>query len=171
MTEGPEISLAGRDAVLRSLAGGRVASRIPRSETKGFLQVGFFFPSSVFHHSMLYLTLLKEALMRISLISWGLTGTQTTLHLIPPSPPLGQQEAPNGTAEHQRPTRLHACVSRSRWIKPLPIRWSSLLQKQRNPTPKKARVSVGLLHVGWADCPWAEAAVCTGELARLTRWA
>lgn len=32
--------------------------------------------------------------MRILLISRGLTGTQTTLHLIPPPLPLGQHEAP-----------------------------------------------------------------------------
>lgn len=71
------------------------------AKLRGFHKLTFF---------LLYLALLEEALMRISLISWGLTGTQTTLHLIPPSQPLGQQEAPNSTAEHQRWTLLHVCV-------------------------------------------------------------
>lgn len=56
------------------------------------------------------LALSEGALMRIPLISWGLTGTQTTLHLIPPSPPLGQQEAPRSTTAHQHWTDHYACV-------------------------------------------------------------
>lgn len=57
-----------------------------------------FLPVSLLHS----LPLSQGALMRIPLISWGLTGTQTTLHLIPPSPPLGQQEASHSTAALNR---------------------------------------------------------------------
>lgn len=77
---------------------------LPNSALSLFL-LFFSSLSPPFLSSTLSLALSEGALMRIPLISWGLTGTQTTLHLIPPSPPLGQQEAPRSTAAPSRALR------------------------------------------------------------------
>lgn len=108
MTEGHWDLIGQRKAGLRFLAAGGRERKLG-SETKGF-SCCFFRSPPLFLSSALFLAFSEEALMRIPLIIWGLTGTQTTLHLIPPSPPLGQQEALHSTRAHQHWADHYVCV-------------------------------------------------------------
>lgn len=111
MTQGPGILLAGGDAGLWSLAGGERRAETRGAKLRGFssfpqVSLPLFSPSAVLSCT-LFLALSEEALMRIPLIRWGLTGTQTTLHLIPPFTATGATRGPTQHwAQHRVGVRL-----------------------------------------------------------------